>query len=103
MPIIAIVLPTGRGLPNTWERMSADRERPAPVRRVTGMVLICTEVPATALAMCGATMPTKPSGPQKAVTAPAIRQLPIMDMFLVRDGLTPAIDEYSSPNKATSR
>lgn len=100
---MAIVLPTGRGDGNTWERMSATSERPAPTSMEAGMTLIWTDEPVKALAMCGATIPTKPIGPQKAVTAPAIRQLPAIEMFLILDGLAPAIAVYSSPKRDMSR
>ena len=32
---MAMVLPTGSGVGNTWDRMSATRESPAPTTRVT--------------------------------------------------------------------
>ena len=68
MPISAIVLPTGRGVGKAFERMSATRVSPAPVSITAGMTFMCTDVPRKPLAMCGATIPTKPSGPQNAVT-----------------------------------
>jgi hypothetical protein len=39
IPIIAMVLPTGRGVGNTCESISAIKDKPAPTRRVAGMVL----------------------------------------------------------------
>ena len=101
-PIIAIVLPTGSGEGKTCEKISANRDTPAPTRSVTGIVLMWTEDPAMALEMWGATIPTNPKGPQNAVTAPVMRQLPIIETFLVLDGLTPTRAEYSSPKRATS-
>ena len=100
---MAKVLPTGRGVGKAWERISAISDRPAPTSNEAGIVLIWTEEPVRVRAMCGATIPTKPRGPQKAVTAPAIRQLPIIDIFLIRKGSAPAMAVYSSPNKARSR
>ena len=43
---------------------SAESVRPAPVSITAGMTLRWTEVPRSLLAMCGATIPTNPSGPQ---------------------------------------
>ena len=102
MPIMAMVLPTGRGTGKTWESMSATKDNPAPTSKVAGMVLRWTEDPVNALAICGATIPTKPRGPQNAVTAPAIRQLPIIEIFLIREGFAPAMVVYSSPKSARS-
>ena len=102
MPISAIVLPTGRGVGKAFERMSATRVSPAPVSITAGMTFMCTDVPRKPLAMCGATIPTKPSGPQNAVTAPAIRQLPIIAMPRIREMSAPAKLAYSSPKRAMS-
>ncbi len=102
MPMMAIVLPTGRGVANTWENMSASSDRQVPTVRVAGITLRCMEEPMARRAMCGATIPTKPIGPQKAVTAPVMMQLPAIAIFLILSMLAPASAAYSSPNKEMS-
>lgn len=102
MPIRAIVLPTGRGHGAIWEMMSAARASPEPMMIEQGMVLACMDVPRMVLDRCGETMPTKPSGPQKAVTAPVIRQAPSSAMMRVREGSAPTNVAYSSPKRVMS-
>ena len=66
MPMRARVEPTGRGMGQRLARMSAARARVAPVARAQGRTCRWTEEPVMRRARCGATMPTNPSGPQKA-------------------------------------
>lgn len=103
IPMTAIVLPTGRGAGLIWERKSAVSDREAPQSIVTGITFECTEEPVIHLDRCGATIPTKPSGPQNAVTAPVIRQLLISAIFLTLLMLIPVRTAYSSPKRAMSR
>ena len=72
-PTIAIVLAIGRTLGDACEMRSAVIAVTAPVRREAGIIVLWTDVLKTPLAMCGATIPTKPSGPQNAVTVAARR------------------------------
>ena len=69
IPTRASVLPTGRGVGPMWERVSAAKERQAPVTRLQGSTTLWADVPRYLRTRCGAAMPTKPSGPAKAVTA----------------------------------
>ena len=89
MPRSAIVLATGIGDGVILEMRSAQTPIKPPVRREAGSTDLCDEVPSRALAICGPMMPTKPSGPQNAVTAPVIRlQLRSADMRIF-DGVPP--------------
>ena len=102
-PTIAIVLATGRTLGEACEMMSAVTAVTAPVRREAGIIVLWTDVLKTPLAMCGATIPTKPSGPQNAVTV-AARRLQLNNA-LSRIFLTgaPDISANSSPKRTMSR
>ena len=44
MPMIAITLPTGRGVPHIWESRSAAQLTAAPHRSEQGIVLRCDEL-----------------------------------------------------------
>ena len=67
-----------------------------------GNTILCTAVPVRRLTICGATMPTKPIGPQNAVTAPVISALPRMALNRIAVGLAPERAAYSSPNRMMS-
>ncbi len=84
MPMRARVEPTGRGMGQRLARMSAARARVAPVASEQGRTCRWTEEPVMRRARCGATMPTNPSGPQKAVTVPVIRQADSIDSVWVK-------------------
>ena len=68
-----------------------------------GRTAACLAVPESLLAMCGATMPTNPMGPQKAVTAPVISDAENRAAVLVCLGLAPESRANSSPNSMMSR
>ena len=89
MPINAMALPAGNGAAATWDTRSADVPRMAPVMRLTGRTVRCADVPARRLAMWGATIPTNPTGPQKAVAAPVTRQHPAREIHLIFCGSAP--------------
>ena len=84
MPIRARVEPTGRGMGQRFARISAARASVAPVAREQGRTCRWLAVPVSRRARCGATMPTNPSGPQKAVTVPVIRQHDSIDRTRMR-------------------
>ena len=73
-PTMAIVLAIGRGECAARDRRSAARAVMAPVSNEAGMMVLWTEVLNRPLAICGATIPTKPIGPQKDVVAAVRRQ-----------------------------
>ena len=54
-------------------------------------------------AICGATMPAKPIGPQKLVTAAVMRQQLMMDFSLILLTGAPDMAANSSPNRMMSR
>lgn len=102
-PTIAIVLATGRTLGDACDMRSAPTAVAAPVRREAGSIVLCADVLKAPLAMCGATIPTKPSGPQNAVTVAARRlQLNIARYLILRIG-APDISANSSPKRSMSR
>lgn len=72
MPTNAIVEAIGRGCPDNCETRSAPTPITLPESSERGMTILCEELLLMALAICGATIPTNPSGPQNAVTAPVI-------------------------------
>lgn len=72
-PTIAIVLATGSTFGDAWEIRSAVTAVTAPARSEAGSIVLCADVLKMPLAMCGATIPTKPRGPQNAVTVAARR------------------------------
>ena len=98
----ARVEPTGRGMGQRLARMSAARARVAPVASEQGRTCRWTEEPVMRRARCGATMPTNPSGPQKAVTVPVIRQADSIDRNRMRRVEAPERVAYSSPNRMIS-
>ena len=102
MPISAIVLPAGTGTGVARDRMSAAAAQAPPVAILTGSTILCTAVPVIRRAICGAIIPTKPIGPQNAVTAPVMIQHPVRDTHLIFSGIAPESEEYSSPNSRMS-
>ena len=71
---MAIVLAIGRGDAVVRDRRSAASAVTAPVSKDAGIIVLCEAVLNMLLAICGATMPTKPIGPQNAVMAAVVRQ-----------------------------
>lgn len=63
----------------------------APVMRLNGSMVFIAACPLMAFAMCGATMPTNPIGPQNAVTAPVIMLQLNIDMNLIFLTFAPAL------------
>ena len=102
MPITAIVLAVGSGEGARWDMRSAPRLMKAPVRTDAGSMCMCADVFRIPLAMCGETMPTKPIGPQKAVTAAVSMQLPSIAVILIFPVSAPAISANSSPKSMMS-
>ena len=102
MPTNAIVLATGRGAGDSWEIRSATRLIAAPVSIAEGRMIWWAEEPVVARAICGATIPTNPIGPQNAVTAAVIRQQLKSDRSLIIPVSAPDICAYSSPNNIMS-
>ena len=74
----------------------------APVISEAGNMFLCDEVPSAALAMCGATIPAKPSGPQNAVTAAVMMQQLKSADSLILTVSAPAISANSSPKSMIS-
>lgn len=103
IPVRAMVLAAGSGAGETCDNMSEVRPMIPPVMREAGMMTLCDDVPNIHLAICGAVMPTKPSGPQKAVTAPVMMQQLSRADSLISDTFAPAICANSSPNRTMSR
>ena len=82
-----MVLPDGSGLPKQDDSISDITASVAPHSMLPGRTVRCDEVPESHLAACGATIPTKPIGPQKAVTAPVMRQqLDIASSLILLEG-----------------
>ena len=102
-PTTAIVLAIGRGEGVEREIRSAADAVMAPVSSEAGSMTLCDEVLNMPLAICGATIPTKPIGPQKLVTADVIKQQLMMDRSLILRTGAPAMDANSSPNRMMSR
>ena len=75
MPTMAIVLAIGRGVEKNCDNKSAVRPMMLPVSSDAGSMILCDDVLKAARAMCGAMIPTNPSGPQNAVAAPVSKQL----------------------------
>ena len=100
---MAIVPAAGRGVGEACEIRSDVSAVMLPQRKEAGRTIVCEDVFHIALAMCGATMPTNPSGPQYAVTAPVIMQQLSMAWTLIVSGAAPAISANSSPNSMMSR
>lgn len=93
MPMSAIVLPAGTGRGHATARMSASKARQAPQTMLPGMIHRCEALEVSHLLICGAIIPTKPMGPQKAVAAPVTRQQLAMDMNLMREVEAPESSE----------
>lgn len=102
MPTTAMVLAVGRGAEASCESRSAARLIMQPVRSEAGRMVLWAEVRQMARAICGATMPTKPSGPQNAVTAPVSTQLLSRARNLMPVTPAPAICANSSPKSMMS-
>ena len=102
MPISAIMLPAGTGIRHNWQIMSALTPKMPPVAMLTGSTVRCLAVPESFLAMCGATIPTNPTGPQNAVTAPVITDAESRAAVLVFCGLAPESTANSSPKSMMS-
>ena len=102
MPIRAIVLETGIGPGAICDSRSAPKPIMAPVNKLAGRMILCEEVLRIALAMCGAVIPTKPKGPQNAVTAPVSMQQLISEIVLILPVSAPDISANSSPNMIMS-
>ena len=64
IPTRAIVPAAGRGVGEACDIRSAVSPVMLPHRNEAGRMVECEDVFHIALAMCGATMPTKPRGPQ---------------------------------------
>ena len=97
-----MVLATGIGEGVIREIRSAHTPIRPPVRSDAGRTNLCDEVPSSALAMWGPMMPTKPSGPQNAVTAPVMRlQLSRADKRIL-GGVPPESSANSSPKSMRS-
>lgn len=79
------------------------REMTAPVSMQAGMTVLCDEVQKMPLAICGATIPTKPRGPQNEVAVAVIRLHPKMALSLIFLTGAPDIVANSSPNSIMSR
>ena len=71
---MAIVLAIWRGEAVARDRRSAARAVIAPVSNDPGMIVLWVAVLNMPLAICGATIPANPIGPQKAVTTAVVRQ-----------------------------
>lgn len=95
---MAIVLPTGRGELHNCERMSPARHTDAPYSRLNGSVSLIADLPLTHLVICGAIIPTNPTGPQNAVAAPVRMQQLRIDTVLVLLTFWPLEIAKSSPN-----
>lgn len=102
-PTIAIVLAIGRGEDVERDRRSAAKAVRAPVSREAGRITLWDEVLNIPLAMCGATIPTKPIGPQKLVAAAVIKQQLRIEERLILRTSAPAMAAKSSPNRMMSR
>ena len=102
IPINANVLDIGRGAGANWDIISAPTLIAEPVRIDMGSIMEWADVLQIALAMCGATIPTNPRGPQKAVAAPVIRQQLKTALSLILPTSAPDICAYSSPNRIMS-
>lgn len=103
MPMMAMVLAVGSGEGASWEIRSAPMLMMAPVSIEAGSIFMCAEVPNIPLVICGATMPTKPNGPQKAVTAAVRMQLLSIALMRIPFTSAPAISAKLSPNRIMSR
>lgn len=103
MPIIAVVLPTGRGVLRLCDNMSPARQIAEPVIRLRGRMSRIAERPLVHLEICGAIMPTNPIGPQKAVAVPVKMQQLNMADIVVRRVLLPDAVAKSSPNSIKVR
>ena len=101
-PIIAMELAIGRGEDVARESRSAAIAVMAPVRSDAGRITRCDEVLNIPRAMCGATIPAKPIGPQNAVTAAVVRQQLSIDVNLILWTGAPAIVANSSPKRIIS-
>ena len=102
MPRRAMVLATGIGVGVILDIRSALTPIRPPVSKEPGSTALWDEVPSSALAMWGPMMPTKPSGPQKAVTAPVMRlQLSRADRRML-EGVPPESSVNSSPKSMRS-
>lgn len=102
MPMKAIVPDTGRGVPDICDKRSAPRHIMLPQSIAPAIVLLCEELPVAHLAICGATIPANPMGPQNAVTAPVQRQQLNMASSLMWRGSAPAAAANSSPKSKMS-
>ena len=71
MPMKAIVPDTGRGVPDICDKRSAPRHIMLPQSIAPAIVLLCEELPVAHLAICGATIPANPMGPQNGAEAAA--------------------------------
>ena len=96
------VLPAGRGVGAFWATRSAASAMDAPMSMASGMTRRWEDWPLAARAICADMIPTKPSGPQKAVTALVARQQPSRARPRVRAGCPPLREEKSSPKRARS-
>ena len=103
MPRSAMVLATGIGVGVILDIRSALTPIRPPVSKEAGSTALWDEVPSSALAMWGPMMPTKPSGPQKAVTAPVMMLQLSSDHKRILEGLPPDSSVNSSPNRIRSR
>ena len=101
-PTMAIVLAIGRGDAVARDRRSAANAVTDPVSNDAGIIVLCAEVLKMPRAICGATMPTNPSGPQNAVTAAVRRQQLKMALSLIFWTGAPAMVANSSPKRMMS-
>ena len=102
MPANAIVLETGIGAGVICEIRSAMIPMILPHINEPGMIILWADVFKMVLAMWGATMPTKPIGPQNAVTVPVIRQQLSKAEMRILSGLAPVSFANSSPKRMMS-
>ena len=102
MPARAIVLEIGIGVEVICENRSAVIPIVLPQRNDPGIVDLWADVFHIVLAMCGAAIPTKPIGPQNAVTVPVITQQLISALALILCGRAPERTANSSPNRIMS-
>ena len=102
-PITAIELAIGRGEEVDRESRSAAMAVMAPVRRDAGRMILCDDVLNIPLAMCGATIPANPIGPQNAVTAAVVKQQLMIDVNLILCTGAPAMVAKSSPKRIISK
>ena len=103
MPRRAIVLAPGMGEGVILEIRSALTLIIPPVRREAGSTALWVAVPNIPFAMCGPMIPTKPRGPQNAVTAQVIRQQLRRALRRIFDGIPPESSVNSSPKSMRSR